>query len=174
MKKILLIALIGLLTICCFACVDEPNENKDAPDKAMMFRYDTVIRDADGIDKCLWEDGSPLFGDFGGNNTQQEKSALLHTDTEYDVSFYMIDHYLDFSNEFYLPEFEYNDAKLEIKNNSSDANHFVLTVLQSCDSEKIKIKLTAKSPLDDVMGENGQPVHIPSAVEFYITVSTVD
>lgn len=99
---------------------------------------------------------------------------MLHTDTEYDVSFYMIDHYLDFSNEFYLPEFEYNDAKLEIKNNSSDANHFVLTVLQSCDSEKIKIKLTAKSPLDDVMGENGQPVHIPSAVEFYITVSTVD
>lgn len=174
MKKILLAVLLGLLTFCCFACVDKPDDTNDASDKAMMFRYDTVIRDADGVDKCLWEDGSPLFDDFGGNNTQQQKSALLYTDTEYDMSFYMIDHYLDFSYEFYMPEFEYDNAKLEIKSNSSEANHFVLTVLQSCNSEKITIKLTAKSPLDDMIGENGQPVNIPSAVEFFITITTVE
>jgi len=173
MKKIMSILLTGLLSLSLFACADEEKTPNEQPvSKPPLVMIDTLIQDADGEHKCLWKDGYVYFNDHGSTGQQRQKSAVLSLHTEYDMWFFDMDRDLDFVNHFYPVEFEYDETKIEIKENPDKENHFILKVLQPCDKEEIVAKLTARSRFDGMVNENGEPYHKPFTQNIAITIST--
>ena len=174
MKKLLVTFLASLLMLSCLACSDEKNTPNEEPErKPALSKCDTIIQDDNGVDKCFWEDGLVSFNDHSGSGRQQQKSALLDTQTEYDMWLRIRLDDLDLANYFYPVEFEYDATKIEIKANPNKENHFILKVLQSCEQEQVSIKLTSKSIRDDMLDENGEPVSVPIPQNFSITISTI-
>ena len=173
MKKFFVILLTALIGLFCFACVDNDTKPNYTPVK---MAFDTIIQDSDGVDKCFWEDGKAMFDDTFNSGSQKQKSAVLTTQTEYDMWFALNRRVLELSNEeFYYPtEFEYDETKIEIKANPNEESHFILRALQPCNKEQIIIKITGRSVLDDDVDENGEPLHIPTTQRVTITVSTTE
>lgn len=174
MKKFLLILLTGMLCFSLFACEEKKPQIKVPESKPVFVACDTMIQDDNGVNKCFWEDGFASFNDHGATGRQRQKSALLDMQTEYDMWLRMNSDDLDLANYFYPVEFEYDKNKIEIKTNPEKENHFIIKALQPCYKEEIVIKLTDKSPLDDILDENGDPVSIPFTQNIKITISTVE
>lgn len=176
MKKLLLILLVGILAISVFACTDTKNTRGNGPEntQSMYIKIDTLIQDSNGEHKCVWEDGEVFFNDFGGRGYQTQKSALLNIQTEYDMWLGELKRELDYTLDFQPPEFEYDKTKFEIKANPDKENHFLLKVLQSCDKEKIIIKLTDKHILDGMVDEDGNPIRQPFQTTLWVIISTVE
>ncbi|MCM1367842.1 MAG: hypothetical protein NC184_03415 [Roseburia sp.] len=172
MKKFVLILLTGLICCSFFACTDK--QNTQSGSSPMLIAVDTVIQDSGGTDKCFWEDGSALWSNYSGKGNQHQKSAVLAVNTEYDMFFYDDGREMKLSDpEYYYPtEFEYDETKIEIKVNPDEANHFIIKVLQPCAQERVVSKITDRSPLDDMVYENGEPVQVPVAGFVTITIST--
>lgn len=176
MKKVLAILFASLAALSLFACggkqpvhgsdTDEPNNRQP-----VRIAYDTLIQDANGEHKCLWEDGKVLFDEHSGRERQIEKSASLTLQTEYDMWFSMNNKDLDLTNYYYPVEFNYDKTKIEIKTNPDKENHFILTVLHSCDKEKVDISLTDKSILDDMLDKDGEPARIPTPQTISIIIT---
>lgn len=172
MKKIILIMLTGLLGFSLFACTDKTPQNQPPDSKPALSMYDTIIQDDSGVDKCFWENGLVSFNDNGGTGRQRQKSASLTMQTEYDMWLRMRLDDLDLANDYYPVEFEYDETKIEIKENSEKENHFIIKAVQPCDKEEVIIKLTAKHALDDKLDENGEPYGIPITQNITILISS--
>lgn len=180
MKRFLIIILTAILALSCFACANNNGEQgegagskeQEAVCKPMYVCADTIIKDVDGIDKCFWEDGKVKFDDYGGCGRQKQKSAVLSVQTEYDLSYYMLDRILDFSCDYYPAEFEYDETKFEIKSNPDKENHFILKVLQPCENENVVLKTTDKSKWDGLLDDNGEPIRIPFTSYLTIIISS--
>lgn len=157
MKKLFLILSTVLLAFSVFACTDKSDTPENVQQKPMRIAFDTLIQDSNGVHKCLWEDGGVFFNDFADTDRQLKKSAILNTRTDYDMWFRYI--YFDLDSTMYrLPKFEYDETKFEIKTNPDKDYHFILTVLQACDNEKIIIKITDGFYFDATVDENGEPI----------------
>lgn len=183
MKKFLFILLTILLGISCFACANnKPNvsndsrQEEDLEQSSMWIAYDTFIQDSAGVAKCFWEDGGAMWDNYRGTERQTQKSAILTTQIEYDMWFAFNECDLELSNdEYYYPvEFEYDANKIEIKANPDKEHHFILKILKPCDKEKVTSKIMSKSPLDNMLNENGEPVRIPFFHNISITVSATE
>lgn len=120
------------------------------------MRHDTMIWDENGVNHCLWEDGSERFDDSRGTGRQEQKSAELEIGKDYELAvgrFQSVGYgkveFFAFDFEYFCPlEFECDESKFEITANPEKDNYFNLKVLQPCYKEKIIIKLTSKSRLD--------------------------
>lgn len=176
MKKFLAILFASLAALSLFACGSKQPEHgsesdTDAPNNQVRVRmaYDTLIQDANGEHKCLWEDGKVFFDEHSGRERQIKKSASLSLQTEYDMWFFYSNKEMELSNtEFYYPtEFEYDETKIEITESDKD-NHFILRVIQPCNKEEIAI--TLKHTIT-VPNENGKPISAPSPTTISITIT---
>ena len=182
MKKFLAVTLSCLTAISLFACADnKPTQRQEEGEEwrgepSMCMRYDTMIQDVDGVDKCFWEDGKARYDDVNAYTPeiQIQKSAILTVQTEYDMWFEEYGLFFDFTKSWWPLEYECDETKIEIKPNPDKESHFIIKLLQPCDGEEITFKLTQDSPLYDMYDENGNPYLYPEPDIHTIIVSSVD
>ena len=159
MKKILVTILSLILVLSCFACGEKEKENDiEFDDCSRLTVYcDVYVRDAEGVDKCLWEDGEANFRDRLPTETptQTKKSAVLHIGVEYDMCFYQRSKILDFVSK-YKAEFDCDKEIFEITENPEKENHFILKVLQACASEKIIVEFPLRDSDPIYNGNHGK------------------
>lgn len=203
MKKFLAITLSCLTALSLFACAGnntpETHNDTDIPqgtehgpiitDDSVIkitdgffdpfYRDDVMIQDDDGTYKCLWDDGKARFDDYYftgkiGTGRQNQKSAVLTVQTEYDLWFEESKDVLLVGNEeYYWPlEYEYDETKIEIKSDPDKENHFILKILQPCEDETITFIITEKTWWAGEINRKDLDAHLEARMS--ITVSTTD